>query len=385
MLLSRTRHLLLTIVSSILLLIVLELIAMTAFRVFRDRFTFYSADRYTLSGEEAELYSPFFDAKLGWSDHFDTPFSERKRLKEFGRPLISSYGDSYIYCTDVEDDETWQYYLSAILEADVYNFGTGGYGTDQAYLKYLETVPRLKTGIIVIGLTPENINRIVNVYRPFYFQKTGIKLPKPRFLLEDGRLKLLENPLGDRTEIVQLTDRDFVMSLGRNDWWFNRDRHPVLGFPYLRILFNRRIWLEAFHGRTKGGLVDDTIPRPWENLWENEEVRGLMNAILKDWIGDIRSRGSIPVVMISALQPDVFHKFMTGTDPAPVWRIKEFCSSEDCLCFDAVDALAGSVTKMEEIPRLYNIHVSAAGNMIIAERFALFLEEKGLASPARRD
>ena len=374
---SRARHLIFTLLSVILLLIILELITMTAFRVFRDRFTFYSTDRYIVAADDVERISSWFDAGLGWSNHYDTPFSERPRDREYGRPLISAYGDSYTHCTDVNDDESWQHYISGILQADAYNFGTGGYGTDQAYLKYLEIAPVLKTEIVVIGLTPENINRIVNVYRPFYFSMTGLKLPKPRFIIKDRGLKLLENPIRDRSGIERLTDRDFVMSLGENDWWFNRDNHPVLGFPHLAILFNKRIWLEAFHGKKSGG-IDDTMPRPWANLWAEEEVNHLMYMILTDFIGKIRDQGSVPIVMISAIKSDVFAKFMTGADPLPVSSIKEFCASEDCLCFDAVEILASSVSEMEQIPELYNVHVSAEGNRLIAGSFAAFLEENGL-------
>ncbi len=375
---SRTRYVVCALLTIILLLVVLELITMTAFRIFKDRFTFYSSDRYVLSENDVERISTWFDAGLGWSYHYDTPFSERPREMEYGRPLISAFGDSYTHCTDVEDDESWQHYISVILEADAYNFGTGGYGTDQACLKFLEIAPLLRTDVVVIGLTPENINRIVNVYRPFYFSKTGIKLPKPRFVIDGGALKLLKNPIGDKTEIKRLVDRDFVMSLGENDWWFNRDRHPVLGFPHLGILFNKRMWFEATHGKKKGGGLDDTVPRPWENLWENDEACRLMEMLLTEFIEEIKERGSAPVVMISAMQADVFRKFMTGDDPVPVQRIKEFCASRDCLCFDAVEVLASSVSDMEQIPELYNVHVSPKGNRIIAENFAVFLEEHNL-------
>jgi hypothetical protein len=69
---------------------------------------------------------------------------------------------------------------------------------------------------------------------------------------------------------------------------------------------------------------------------------------------------------------------MTGENPGPVDIIMEFAASRDCLCFNSVEELAMSVNEMEQIPDLYNIHVSAAGNRIIAERFASFLEKNGL-------
>jgi hypothetical protein len=375
---NRPKQILFSAVLLLIILIFLELVSMAAFRIFGDRFTFYSPDRYVLSEEDSERLTPWFDKGLGWSFHYKTPYTERKREKEYGRPLISSFGDSYTHCTDVEDDESWQHYISEILEADAYNFGTGGYGTDQAYLKYLEVAPRLKTDIVVIGLTPENINRIVNVYRPFYFSRTGIKMPKPRFVLEGGYLRLIENPLRGPDEMGKLTDPDFVLSLGRNDWWFNRDEYPVLGFPYLKILLNKRVWLEAVHGKMKGTEVDDTQPRPWVNLWEDEAASSLMYAILDSFIGEIRSRGSVPVVMISAMKPDVFHKFMTGKDPLPVELIKEYCAVKDCACFDAVEVIASRVSRMEEIPALYRVHVGPEGNRMIAEGFAGFLRSDRL-------
>ena len=40
----------------------------------------------------------------------------------------------------------------------------------------------------------ENINRVVNRYRPFYDQSVT-PLAKPRFVLRDGRLALLPSPV----------------------------------------------------------------------------------------------------------------------------------------------------------------------------------------------
>ncbi len=50
---------------------------------------------------------------------------------------INTYGDSFTYCSQVSDGETWQEYLAAHLGEPVRNFGMGGYGVYQAYLRML--------------------------------------------------------------------------------------------------------------------------------------------------------------------------------------------------------------------------------------------------------
>lgn len=50
---------------------------------------------------------------------------------------INTYGNSFTQCHQVSDGETWQEYLSAHLGEPVRNYGMGGYGLYQAYLRML--------------------------------------------------------------------------------------------------------------------------------------------------------------------------------------------------------------------------------------------------------
>jgi hypothetical protein len=45
------------------------------------------------------------------------------------------------------------------------------------------------------GIITENINRCLNSYRPFYYEKTGTRLTKPRFILTQNGLHLQKNPI----------------------------------------------------------------------------------------------------------------------------------------------------------------------------------------------
>jgi hypothetical protein len=50
---------------------------------------------------------------------------------------INTYGDSFTQCQQVSDGETWQEYLAAHLGEPVRNYGVGGYGVYQSYLRLL--------------------------------------------------------------------------------------------------------------------------------------------------------------------------------------------------------------------------------------------------------
>lgn len=360
-------------VAIILGVCVIELLSFVFFKSFHKRFNFYSVQQYLISDEDIGRLAGRYDSRLGWDYHYNTEYSERPRVVTYNKPLISSFGDSYTHCTDVKDNETWQTYLSQMLEADVYNFGTGGYGTDQAYLKYLSVYPKLRTPIVVLGIISENVNRIVNVYRPFYFPKTGIRLPKPRFKLVNDQLELLDNPIKSASEIGLLGDERIIRKLGENDWWYNRDNYPIFRFPYSTILFSKRMWLEAFYGKVKRE-IDDIDPRPWEDLWDQEQMTDLMFKIVESFTKTVRKSNATPVVMIMPLQDEVFNRFCTGENPKSVSMIIEYCERNGILCFNAIDALAGNVGAMEEIPRLYVVHVSPKGNRIIANELFKFIK-----------
>ncbi|NWG76198.1 MAG: SGNH/GDSL hydrolase family protein, partial [Rubrivivax sp.] len=113
-----------------------------------------------------------------------------------GTLRIALFGDSFTFGADVPFQETWGYYLQDEIEksgvrAEVLNFGVGGYGMDQAYLRWKEVGCKFSPDIVIFGFHPENVKRNVNLIRSLYVPQTGIPFSKPRFVLEDGRLRLI--------------------------------------------------------------------------------------------------------------------------------------------------------------------------------------------------
>ena len=123
---------------------------------------------------------------------------------------VSLYGDSFTWSSDVEAKDAWGNVLSTLLDCRVSNFGVGGYGTDQAYLRFRENTED-PSPVVVIAHQPENILRNVNQYRPLLYP-VMLRF-KPRFRLDgDGGLELVDAPLipVDQYEAFVRRPEDFL-------------------------------------------------------------------------------------------------------------------------------------------------------------------------------
>ncbi len=120
---------------------------------------------------------------------------------------ISAFGDSFTFSEDVSNDDAWAKILTSNYSGlEVLNFGVGGYGLDQAFLRYKQDGIRFNSHIIFIGFMTSNINRNVNVYRPFLRTNTEIPLSKPRFILKKNKLVLIKNPMEQLSQYQQILD-----------------------------------------------------------------------------------------------------------------------------------------------------------------------------------
>ena len=137
---------------------------------------------------------------------------------------MSAFGDSFTFGSDVANDDTWE---SQLEEQDarfeVLNFGTGAYGLDQAYLRYLQDEVPFHSDIVIIGFMSENIYRNLNVFRPFYSSLYKTELyTKPRFSVENWNLILFKNPLTSKADYARLVTNDetVLKEIGRKDYYY---------------------------------------------------------------------------------------------------------------------------------------------------------------------
>ena len=367
---SRRKTLLFSLVLLILTLTLVEVLVFASLWFFGDRF-FIATSNYLVTEEQLPKVAKRHDPDLGWDTHFRTTYGERPKARDYGSPLMTTFGDSNTFCGEVGPADTWQEYLSEILEADVYNFGVGGYGTDQAYLKYRRKASELQPAIVALGLITENIGRLVSTYRPFYYPETGVlRLTKPRFEMKHGALVLKKNPILDKADLVKLTTEAFIEELGRQDFWYRFDRESrTFTFPYSRWLVSRTLWERAlFPG-------DGRNPRPRRVLWSQEGHRALMFAIFQQFVADVTASGATPIIVLLPEGRDVQWQLKEKRPRYAVGSVLDHCDAAGYHCFEAITGLVDIVKSVGDIDRFFPGHISAEGNRIIAEHLAAYLEE----------
>jgi hypothetical protein len=152
------------------------------------------------------------DPRLGWPSpelfgKGDYDRSGSRVNPSFSDPdqeaCVSAYGDSYTWGAEVPNDAAWSNVLSTLLHCRVSNFGVSAYGTDQAYLRF-KSNERDRAKVVILGYFSENLIRNVNQFRRLLYVENGYGL-KPRFILENGSLKLVPLPALSAEEYVAMT------------------------------------------------------------------------------------------------------------------------------------------------------------------------------------
>lgn len=143
---------------------------------------------------------------------------------------IACYGDSFAFARHVNDNETWEWYLSELTNTNVLNYGVGNYGLDQSIIRLQREFEKNKAEITVIAVVPETICRIQSVWK--HYSEYGNLLGfKPRFVNESNTLKLIPNLMDNEKKIYDYLD--YLNEFRRNDYFYkNKFKKDILGFPY---------------------------------------------------------------------------------------------------------------------------------------------------------
>lgn len=378
-----------------------RIIHRTAFRSTHDYIAAYkevrrkTAEQTAVSADANETQSrsgmKMFHPVLGWDyppgvEYKDPagvayrhgPLGERRTCTSFQTDLIATYGDSFTYCSDVEDCHTWQTYLGEMIETNVLNFGVAGYGTDQAYLKYELNAPRVVTPIVMLCILPDNINRVVNTFRTFYAFNDRLALTKPRYIKRNDSFELIPNPLGSAQDVAKLKEPAFVAKLGEQDYWYQKDMNrPYFGFPYIITLIR---WRETIlHYLTFDlSLSRKGSSRPFypNNLFEEPEPLAIMCHIVDLFVHTARARNSIPVIVLmphrELIEEAVKHR---------VSRIANLVTYLDVKGYpyiDLITVLADDQPSRRQLGQWYREHATPEGNRITAQFIAEYLRSKDL-------
>ncbi len=251
------------------------------------------------------------DPVLGWvispPDANSAGMRDNQEYQTSPRPgvvRISAFGDSFTYGSDVSLADCWAKQIAAMSPSiEVLNYGVGGYGLDQAYLRYLQLGTDYHPHIISIGYMSENLARDVNVFRGFYTNMYRNSIfTKPRFQVKDSQLILLRNPLETFEDYDHFlrNDAEVLAELGKNDYHYQVQYNAGrLDFsPSVRL--GKMFWAElnkkALHPIFKlNGMYD-----------VNSEAYEVTVRIFDSFYRKVLEGGEVPIIVVF---PDLNDQF----------------------------------------------------------------------------
>ncbi len=267
-----------------------------------------------------EPYYPF-DAELGWTvrPNGRLPLYRansqgiRADVEYAPEPppgvlRIAAFGDSFVHGTEVGNADTWPARLAALRPGlEVLNFGVGGYGVDQAWLRWRRDGRPFSPAIVLIGFMTEDVHRSVNRFRPFQAPRHLEPRAKPRFALREGRLVLLPNPLPGLDAYRELLAREpeVIERIGEDDAFYEAlwQPAPLAALPSARLLRFARHSLSPT--RT---LVDGRLnPR--------SEAFEVTARVIEAFHDEALAEGSLPVVVLLPTRTD-FERRREGREDA---------------------------------------------------------------------
>ena len=287
---------------------------------------------------------------------------------------IAAFGDSFTHADDVTNEEAWTRQLEALdPRLEVLNFGVLGYAPDQALLRYQEDGERFQPKLVLLGVMPENVFRIVNVFRPFYSSRSELPLAKPRFLLEGDRLLLLPNPLPRLADYEALLREPsaWLPRLGAHDYFFRIRARPGPFEFYAPVRIARLIAQE----RRKAPA--DQVFRDGCYNADSEAFR-LLVRLIAEFRRVALAQGALPLVVIFPDRSDLARYREARTRRYEPLRAQLARSPEPWL--DLLDVFgppsAGSV---DELARG---HYTPRGNALVAGALHAWLADRGLLDGA---
>jgi len=281
-----------------------------------------------------------FDRDLGWtyfpnarntdgSAHTNSLASRGKR-EYTARPgkgitRVLAFGDSFVWCEEVSDRKSWgQIYERRKKKIELINFGVGGYGTDQAFLRYQKVGRKLGADVVVIGLLLENIGRNVNRYRPMWSLTSALTRSKPRFQLRGDELVLVPQPFETEAELLSAVRDDSVLDrLAEDEYWRGPDvltgrasslMRLMMGWVAYRERQPRKLWvdhegepyrvsvaiLESFH---RMAMADGAELAPVLIFPTFEDLEALAESGDRYWSGLVEELESLGIPVVDLSEP----------------------------------------------------------------------------------
>jgi len=340
----------------------------------------------TITDQDRALYLSARDERLGWNrkpfhstrsmnsagEFFSTSFGAdgaRNDPQQHHETLIATYGDSFTEGGEVNNDETWPFYLEDMLGYDVKNFGVGGYGIGQSFLKLQNHFENGRVApLTMLVIYVDDLNRVVNNFRWFLNRNTAGKLSfKPSYRYIDGEIRFFPNPHID--ESMTLDDLEaLTIELASRDYWMTRWVYLVPQFPYVyQIIKVIPMATEKVIAKVQGMEQDEPI-------WNTQEGSVVVKHILEEFYKVTVENDSIPIVVFI---PNV-NDWKDGRKLPPYRTIKNQLLEDESKSLFVIDIYDADFDESRFSIKPFQGHPGPYGNKVIASNIASKLKELDL-------
>ena len=334
-----------------------------------------AAQHAELEGRQAPGIIAQFDAELGWCNvkargtapnaplaFTYNSLGARSRREYADAPpenvvRLACFGESFTHGDEVGDDDTWEYQLEQLGDRyEALNLGVGGYGTDQALLRFRREGLH-GAQVACIGFMPENIGRNVNRYRPLWHPSSNNCVAKPRFVLTGGALQLVPIPYATRAELVDaVTTGRVIDDLAEHEYWGAETRMGWLRFSScLRLA---AAWW-AYHRRDVPDLFAEADAEPYTTSV----------ALLEAFAREATQRGAKFAPVLIFPREDDLLRFAIAHSPYWTGLIAEL-ERRGVTVIDMTPRIAPAFLAAHDDPSLPRMfaggHLSGAANAIVA-------------------
>lgn len=271
---------------------------------------------------------------------------------------VTAFGDSFVYCNEVTNADCWTAILESESDTEVMNYGVGGYGTDQAYMRYLDEPVAHTATHVIIGFAQVDIRRITGRYRGFLSHLEGPWF-KPRFIETGDSLGLLPAPMPDEAAARRIVaDPMSLLQIGEHDYWYEES---VYENPLYQISATWRLATHAWI-RIRRQAIDP------ERIYDGEVIRPESEAfrvqlrVMSDFADSVSARGGEPFMLMFPSRTD-----MGLNEEGKTISFAFLADSLRARGYTVIDPTA-DLAGVGDIPALFESggHFSGRGNRIIA-------------------
>tara|TARA_B110001454_G_scaffold144320_1_gene133986 strand:+ start:2700 stop:3944 length:1245 start_codon:yes stop_codon:yes gene_type:complete len=297
---------------------------------------------------------------------------------------ISCYGDSFTFSRQVNNNETWEQQFSKKINSNVQNFGVGNYGIDQALLRLKREFMKNKTDIVIMGVVPDTISRILSIWKHYseYGNTFGFK---PRFIIEHDSLVLIKNPIDSENKISDYVK--YLDVIREFDYFYEKKfMRDIIKSPYAISIFRnlRRnlgiiYWIKKIKKLKSDQINIDDIK--WQamkyvmrqnlkwrvKLFQDDYTKRLLKMIVEDYVSFSKEQNFKPIFIFLPQKDDLI--FMKNNFNFYEEFYKEIKLIEGLNVIDVTRELLNEkdLDDMYSDNNTYGGHYSKSGNEKIAD------------------